>query len=324
MNILEIQKTFNTDKRCLDYLEKLRWGKSVTCTKCQSRDIIRLKTQLGRFHCYNCKTTFSVISDTIFEHTRLPLPKWFVIIGLMLNAKRGISANHIMRDVGLSYKTAWYAAMRVRCGMIDNCNILENIVEMDETYVGGKPRKKYVEGDEYANMSRVTEKRGRGTKKTPIVGIVERNGNIVLKVIQKLTTKNLLVMLKENVNTDNAIVVTDEFKSYIGFDKIVQHYTINHSKKEWVKGALHTNTVEGFWSIVKNSIRGNYIVLSRKYLPFYLVQAQYVFNFRNYKGNIFEKYLKEAVQHDNPMEYYNPLKPVNRIVYSKCKTGGGK
>jgi len=324
MNIIEIQKTFSTDKKCLDYLEKLRWSKSVTCTKCQSKDVIRLKSQQGRFHCYDCKTTFSVISDTIFEHTRLPLPKWFVIIGLMLNAKRGISANHIMRDVGLSYKTAWYAAMRVRCGMIDNCNILENIVEMDETYVGGKPRKKYAEGDEYTTISRVTDKRGRGTKKTPIVGIVERNGNIVLKVVQKLTAKNLLTMLKENVQTDNSIVVTDEFKSYIGFDKIVQHYTINHSKKEWVKGAMHTNTIEGFWSIVKGSIKGNYIVLSKKYLPFYLVQAQYVFNYRNYKGNIFEKYLKEALQHDNPMEYYKPLKPVNRIVYSKCKTGGGK
>jgi len=324
MNTIEIQKKYNTKKKCLDYLEKLKWPKVVTCTKCNSKDIIRLKTQQGRFHCYDCKTTFSVLTDTIFEHTRLPLSKWFILISYMLNAKRGISANHLMRLTGVSYKTAWYIAMRVRCGMIDTCNILENIVEMDETYVGGKPRKRYKKGEEYTNISKMTDKRGRGTKKTPIVGIVERNGNIVLKVIQKLTAKNLLLMLKENVKTDNSIVVTDEFKSYVGFDKIVQHYTINHSKKQYVKGAMHLATIEGFWSIVKGSIKGNYIVLSRKYLPFYLVQAQYIFNFRNYKGNLFEKYLKEALQHDNPMEYYKPLKSVKSIVYSKCKTGGRK
>jgi transposase-like protein len=320
MNIIEIQKNFKTNKKCLDYLEKLRWPKVVTCTKCHSKEVIRLKNQQGRFHCYDCKTTFSVITDTIFEHTRLSLPKWFIIIGLMLNAKRGIAAKQIMRDVGLSYKTAWYIAMRVRCGMIDNCNILENIVEMDEAYVGGKPRKHYKQDDSEPNISKLTNKRGRGTKKTPIVGIVERNGKIVLRVIQKLNSQNLLSMLRENVKTDNSIVVTDEFKSYNSFDKIVQHYTVDHSKKQWVKGAMHTNTIEGFWSIVKGSIKGNYIALSRKYLPFYLVQAQYVFNFRNFKGNIFEKYLKEALQHDKPMEYYKPTKSVRSIVYNKCKT----
>lgn len=286
MTIIEIHKKFNTNKKCLDYLEKLRWPKFVTCPKCHSKHVIRLKSQQGRFHCYSCKTTFSVITDTIFEHTRLSLPKWFVIIGLMLNAKKGIAAKQIMRDVGLTYKTAWYSAMRVRCGMIDNCNILENIVEMDEAYVGGKPRKKYKNADNNTNISKVTNKRGRGTKKTPIVGIVERNGNIVLKVIQKLNSQNLLSMLRENVKTDNAIVVTDEFRSYRSFDEIVQHYTVDHSKKQWVRGAMHVNTIEGFWNIVKNSIKGNYVVLSKKYLPFYLVQAQYVFNFRNYKGNI--------------------------------------
>ena len=324
MNILEIQKNFNTKKKCLDYIEKLRWKKFVTCTHCHSKNVIRLKNQQGRFHCYDCDSTFSVLSDTIFEHTRLPLPKWFTIIALMLNAKRGISAMEIKRNVGITYKTAWYSAMRVRCGMIDNCNILENIVEMDETYVGGKPRKKYRPGDKYTNISRVTQKRGRGTKKTPIVGIVERNGNVVLKVVEKLTSKNLMQMLRENVKTDKSIVVTDEFPSYKSFNDLVQHYTVDHSKKQWVKGMMHTNTIEGFWSIVKNSIKGNYIVLSKKYLPFYMVQAQYTYNFRNFKGNIFEKFLKEALQHDKPMEYYKPLKPVKSIVYSKCKMGGKK
>ena len=143
MNLIEIQKKYNTDGKCRLYLQKLRWGKVVKCTKCNSDNVVDLKKENGRYHCNNCKTTFSVLSDTIFENSGLSLDKWFLVIGLMLNAKKGISAKEIQRNVGLTYKTAWYTAMRVRCAMIDHCNIeLSNIVEMDDTYLGGKPRKK--------------------------------------------------------------------------------------------------------------------------------------------------------------------------------------
>jgi len=325
MNLIQIQKKYGNNEKCRAYLEKLRWGKTVTCTKCNSTNVVRLKNQIGRFHCNECKTTFSVISDTIFEESKLPLSTWFIVIGLMLNSKNGISAKEIERNTGITYKTAWYSAMRVRCAMIDHCNIeLENIVEMDEAYVGGKPKKKAKgqTNESVPSVSQVeTVKRGRGTKKTPVVGIVERNGKVILKVVEKLTTRNLVAMLKENVNTDNALVVTDEFRSYQGFDEIVQHYTIKHSKKEWVKGIMHTNTIEGFWSIVKNSIKGNYKQVSRKYLPMYLIQSQYNYNNRNkiFKGNLFESYLKEAVRTDKPMLDYKPVKPVKEIAYGKCK-----
>jgi transposase-like protein len=236
----------------------------------------------------------------------------------MVNSKTGISAKEIERDTGVTYKTAWYSAMRVRCAMIDYCHIeLENIVEMDEAYLGGKP-KRIKSADNEPSLSRVENKRGRGTQKTPVVGIVERNGDIVLKVIEKLTSRNLLAMLNEYVKTENAVVVTDEFRSYHGFDAVVQHYTIEHGKKQWVKGAMHTNTIEGFWAIVKGSIRGNYISISKKYLPFYLVQAQYIFNNRNFKGNLFERFIKDALTHDPVMEHYKPIKPVKEIVHPKC------
>ncbi len=223
-----------------------------------------------------------------------------------------------MRNVGLTYKTAWYSAMRVRCGMIDLKHIeLEGVTEMDEAYIGGKPRKRYSKDPSEPNLSKVTIKRGRGTKKTPVVGIVARGDKIVLKVIEKLTTRNLLAMLKENVNTDKSLVVTDEFRSYKGFDEVIQHYTIQHSKKEYVRGMLHTNTIEGFWSIIKNSIRGNYISISKKYLPLYLVQAQYIYNYRKYSGNLFEKYLKQAVKIDKSdyMLNYKPIKDTKKLVY---------
>ncbi len=263
-----------------------------------------------------------MLTDTIFEYSGLALSKWFVVIGLMLNTKTGISAKEIQRNVGITYKTAWYSAMRVRCAMIDHCNIeLENVVEMDEAYIGGKPRKKYSKNPNDPNLSKVTSKRGRGTKKTPVVGIVERGDKIVLKVVEKLTSRNLMSMLREYVNLDKSIVVTDEFKSYKSFDDIIQHYTIHHSKKQWVKGMMHTNTIEGFWGIVKNSIKGNSVAVSKKYLPFYLVQAQYIYNHRKYKGNLFEKFLKQALKTDKSdfMEHYKPVKEAKKIVYNKCK-----
>ncbi len=318
MTITEIHRKYSTKLKCNEYLEKLRWGKTVKCTKCESIRVTRISGEIGRFHCNSCETTFSTITNTIFEYSGLELPKWFIIIGLMLNAKKGMSSKEIMRNVGTTYKSAWYAAMRVRCAMIDLDNVeLDGVTEMDETYLGGKPRKKYSSDPSEPNLSKVTNKRGRGTKKTPVVGIVERKGKIVLRVIEKLTTRNLLSMLKENVKTDTSIVVTDEFKSYHRFDEVIQHYTVDHSKKEWVKGMMHTNTIEGFWAIIKNSIRGNYIAISKKYLPFYLVQAQYVYNYRDYSGNLFEKFLKQAVNVDKSdyMMHYKPVKDTKKLIY---------
>ena len=324
MNIIEINKKFNTKVKCIDYLTKLRWEKSVLCPKCNSSHVLKNKKQVGRYYCYGCKTTFSVLTDTVFENSRLSLPKWFLIIGLTLNAKKGIAAKEIKRNVGVTYKTAWYSAMRVRCAMIDHCNIeLENIVEMDEAYVGGKPKYKKKIADNVpsitkSNIETEPNKRGRGTNKTPVVGIVERKGKVVLKVIQKLTSRNLLAMLKENVKLDSSIVVTDEMKSYKKFDEVIQHYTINHKKKEYVRGIMHTNTIEGFWNIVKNTVR-SHIAISKKYLPFYLVSSAYIYNNRDFEGNVFEKFLIEALQHEKPMEHYKPLKAVRNIVYGKCK-----
>ena len=317
MNIKQIQKKYNTEAKCLSFLEKLRWGKTVTCTYCSSTNTKRIKSEPQRHHCNTCQRNFSVKVGTIFEGTRYPLTDWFLLIGMMLNAKRGISAKQLQRNMGCTYKTAWYTAMRVRSAMIDDCRYaLQNIVEMDEAYVGGKPRKGNKPVDNEPNISTVTNKRGRGTAKTPVVGIVERNGKVVLKVIEKLTSRNLLAMLKENVDTKNAIVVTDEFKSYKAFDKQVEHLVINH-KKQFSKGVVHTNTIEGFWSIVKNSIKGQYVVLSKKYLPLYLVQAQYIYNSRNFTGNLFEEYLKQAVSDEKEMLYYKPVRSVKSIVYPK-------
>ena len=319
MTLLELNKKFPTEQKCLSYLESLRWGKVVKCPYCGSERTKRFKSVGRRHHCNNCKRHFSLFSGTIFENTRYPLKRWFHLITLLLNAKQGISSMNLFRNVGRSYKTVWYAAMRARCAMIDNCSKLQNILEMDESYLGGKPRKKRP-AENVAYLSRVTNKRGRGTKKTPIVGIVERNGKISLKVMEKLRTQNLIAMLRENVKLDNAVVITDANPSYKQFDKLVEHLTIHHKKEGFVKGVRHTNTIDGFFAIVKNSLRGQYRVLSRKYLPFYLVQASYIYNRRNATHDIFEEFFRRALGDEKCLMYYKPVRPVKRIVYKKCKT----
>jgi transposase-like protein len=317
VSISEIQKKYGTETKCRAYLETLRWNGEIKCTSCDSVRVSPVKGE-KRYVCLDCKGRFSVITNTIFEQSKYPLTEWFKVIFLLINAKGGLSAMNIFRIMGGSYKTAWYVAMRVRCAMIDNCIELQNIVEMDEAYVGGKPRKGNL-GNNTPSISRLsTNKRGRGTSKTPIVAIVERNGNIVLQVTEKITSSVLLKMLKESVDIEKSIVVTDEFPAYKSFDKIVEHLVINH-KKGFSQGIVHTNTLESFFSIIKNSMRGQYIALSKKYLPLYLVEAQWKFNRRNAKNDLFKEFLMEALTSEKCLLNYKPMAEVKTIVYKSKK-----
>ena len=236
----------------------------------------------------------------------------------MLNAKKGISSSQLSRQLGITYKTAWFAQMRVRCAMVDEDPILEGILEMDETYVGGKPKWRGVKVDpSVANLSSVTQqkpKRGRGTAKVPVVGIVERSGKkrVITKVMDTLTSRDMLAMLKKYVAIDKSIMMTDEFRSYRAFDDYLQHLTINH-KKEYVRGTIHTNTIEGFWSIVKNGIKGQYQVLSKKYLPFYMVEFAFKYNNRADKSS-FNKIVGSAVDSDKCVVSYKPKGNVKRTT----------
>lgn len=318
-----ISNKYNTNDKCYKYLEKLRWGKKPICPYCGSEHSVASKSEKHRYFCYNYRKSYSVTVSSIFEDSRLELTKWFVIIKVMLNAKQGISAKQIQRNAAITYKTAWYCAMRIRCAMIDQCNIeLENIVEMDESYVGGRKRKKCpVKPDNIPNLSNISKnKRGRGCDMAKVVGIVERHGKIVLKVVDRVTFKNMLEMLQQYVKTDDATLMTDEFKGYANMDKYIEHFVIEH-QKEYVRGSIHTNTIEGFWSILKNGIRGNQRAISKKYLPFYLIGSQYIYNYRDYSGNLFEKFLKDALKTDRSdyMENYKPVKPVKELAYPKCK-----
>jgi len=314
LNLLAIHKKYNTQQKCITYLEKLRWG-TKPISPFTGKDNVTKRKGTFKYHCNTTNTDFTVLYGTIFQDTRLPLPKWFMLIGLMLNAKKGIPSTQLARDLGISYKTAWYCQMRVRCAMIETDLQLDGLLEMDESFVGGKPRKKYnPHNKSIANLSQVTNKRGRGTSKVSYVGIAEKKGQISTKVINKLSGRNLLAMLRRYAKMDKSAVITDNFSSYKKLDGNIEHITLSERKKYSKTGILNTATVDNFFSLVKKGIKGNYIVLSRKYLPFYLVEFQYKFNKRNEKNDAFENLLKSAVSDSKCMLNYKPVAQVRTIT----------
>ncbi len=286
MNITQLYETFPTQLHCIEYLEKVKWKGVPACPYCQSIKSSEFKTE-QRYHCNACNTSYSVTVNTIFHNTKLELQKWFLAITLILNAKKGLSSRQLSRDLGVHKNTAWSMGMRIRKAMLNDGELLTGIIEMDETYVGGKPRKGADRGPTNKN------KRGRGTKKTPVVGMVERNGNVKAFVSHKLSSKKLMGLIRRNIDYKNSTLMTDEFKGYIPVSKIMPHKIITHDY-EYVNGIIHTNTIESFWAIVKRGIIGQYHKVSKKYLQKYIDEFCFRYNNRR-NNNVFDLAISRAV-----------------------------
>jgi len=213
MDIVTIYETFPTKDDCLAHIEKVRWGDTPTCPYCKSPNQTPMPKEI-RYHCNNCNTSFSVTVGTIFHHTHLPLQKWFLAISIILNAKKGLSARQLGRDLHVNKDTAWRMAMKIRQAMTqhEQRDLLTGVVEADEAYIGGKPRK----GN--GPLGGSGSRRGLITKKTPIVGVVSRNGKVKAEsIVQKrFTAKNLKMIVRKNVNIERATLITNGFKGYIG------------------------------------------------------------------------------------------------------------
>ena len=271
-NIVSIYKRFPFENDCLAHIETVRWKGRPVCPYCTSTRVSPATSE-QRHHCNACNTTFSATVNTIFHHTHLPLQKWFLALTLILNAKKGISARQLARDIDVNRNTAWYLGMRIRRAMVDGAEreLLTGIVEMDETYIGGKPRK---------GGPPLT--RGRGTKKHPVVGMIERDGKVRASVAKRengLTAKRLSSLVRQNIDVANATVYTDEFSSYFRLSTFVKHGVINH-RVWYVDGDIHTNTIESFWALLKRGIVGQYHKVSLRHLPQYLNEFCYRFNHR--------------------------------------------
>ena len=282
MNLIEIMKRWPDQETAMSHLERVRWGGRPLCPYCKSDKVCSHASKdkhLARWQCQDCHRAFSATVGTIFHHTHLPLQTWFMAMALMLNAKKNVSNAQLGRDLNLPYKTAWSLCLRIRTAMLtdpDQKRLFHGIVEMDETYVGGKPRK----GNGPLN-AKPHAKRGRGTDKMPVVGIVERNGRARAKVFAKgsLTMANLNSFYKSVVDARASIAITDEYTGYLGLKGITQHFAINH-REAYVVGDTHTNTVEGFWALVKRAWYGSHHHYSTKWGDHYISETAYKYSNR--------------------------------------------
>ena len=232
MNIFDLIKKYGTQEKCIKLLEKVKWGDCPACPYCNSENVCRHKerNQQSRWQCSTCKQSYSVTVGTIFHCTHLELPKWFAILSLMLNAKKSLSSYQISRDIGIRQPTVLSIQNKIRKAMASSQGqLLKGIVEMDETYIGGKPR------------GNVPAKRGRGTNKMAVIGAVERSGKVraVPAKKNKLNFAVLSGFVKKNLDTRKARLVTDEYRGYSGMTVVLPHSVINHSLAFFVPRNSH-------------------------------------------------------------------------------------
>ena len=267
MNLGTLMTQYRGDAQCRACLESLRWKGTVTCLRCGSARISPLPTR-HQHHCLECHYQFTVTAGTIFQDSHLPLWKWFAATYMMIESKKSMSANQLKRTLDVSYKTAWYLCHRIRAAMHDaNPALLDGIVEVDETYVGG--RKRGIGSGNYRDY------------KTAVIGAVKRGGGVRLKVINKGDKKTLHGFVKNVTKPETEAIYTDENAGYFGIgDDDTRHETVNHSAGEYVRADVHTNAVEGVWSLFKRSIIGAYHQISAKHMDKYLDEQAWRFSGR--------------------------------------------
>lgn len=277
MTLLEIAKMNEDEART--YLESLRWPNGPVCPHCQSQDVTRMegkKHRNGAIQCNACRQQFTVTVGGVMESSKIPLVKWCMAFHLICSSKKGFSAAQLQRELGLgSYKSAWFMLHRIRHAMEQDVpDQLIGAVEVDETYVGGKPR-----GAGY-------HPRGRGTSKAPVIVLVQRDGNAVCKPVARVTGQELRGEIIRTVAKE-ATILTDEFSVYngIGDHFMGGHETVNHGKKEYFRVGesglpIHTNTAECFFSLVKRGHYGVYHQMSKKHLHRYCHEFGFRWNFR--------------------------------------------
>jgi transposase-like protein len=322
MNIVEISNKFPTELHCIEYAEKLRWGKKPKCAYCGSDNLLARNKDM-RHRCRDCNKSTAVTINTELHNTRLPLKTWFFAVSIITDAKKGLSALQLQRNLNISYPSAFNIYHKIRGLMAkENKNIqeLEGVVEMDETYIGGKPRKmndpcfkpkKRAELDKQINelkkegfdftpkgrskaKCQPEPKRGRGTDNIPVVGIIERGGDVVAQVMKTISYDNLKDMVKKYVVEDKSVLVTDSLPAYNSMKKIIEHIKTDHSRLYSYRG-VNSNTIESFWAIIERGIMGQYHSVSPKMLPNYVAEFVYKYNNRNNNDKMFSEMLKKLV-----------------------------
>lgn len=284
MNLVDVNTLFATDDKCREMLVRLRWPSGPECPRCKM-PVVELETEKQLFYCKQCDYQFTVTVGTVFNDSHLPLKTWFLATLLLCEAKKGISAHRIHRTLGISYKTAWYLCHRIRHAMMQaDRPMLSGKVEMDETFVGGK------------NTGRGWE--NKNENKEIVIGIRQRGGDLRLFHVDDIKSGTLQRFIRENISEDVDVLFTDDFNAYrsaaADLRKDGRHKTIRHKLKVYVKGDIHTNTVESAFSLLKRGIMGTWHRMSAKHLAAYLQEMEFRFN-RRKRSDLFLDTLRHMV-----------------------------
>ena len=281
MTLRQLMEAFPDETACKQFLMDRRWPDGVVkCPRCGNPKVGKLNWKPFNWVCKLCGKTpyrFSVTVQTVFENTKYPLTIWFQVLWQILNSKKGVSALQIHRQIGSgSYSTAWYMCHRLRAGMAEpEFQQLMGIVEVDETFIGGSDRNRH--------WDKKTHKTGgEASGKTPVIGAISRKGNIVCKMILNTKRETLDGFIHQTVSPNVTLLTTDEHPAYGKLSKLYPHQIVRHREGEYVRGLVHTNSVESFWSLLKRGVMGTYHNVSKKYLPLYL--NEFTFRFNNRKN----------------------------------------
>ena len=285
---------FPTDDSCMEYLVSMRWPKGTYCPRCGATKVHKL-ARPWNWQCKGCSKTgyrFSPLVGTIFENTNVGLRTWFQVIYLMCQSKKGMSALQIHRIIGSgSYRTAWYMCHRIRAAIEnDEFKKLTGVVEVDETYIGGKARNRHGGG---IGGGRRKGHGGRGPAgKLAVIGAISRKGKVVARMIENTDADTLQGFVKGTVGKVS-MTATDQASGYFGLPDKFHHQSVNHAAKEYVRGIVHTGSIDSFWSLIKRGIMGSYHHVSKDYLPLYL--NEYAFRHNNRKDpDVFAKVVAQA------------------------------
>ncbi len=281
MTVAEFDRLFPDEDSCKSYLLNQRWPKGVRCPRCGNENVYESKTRPFHWQCLKCGSAkrapyrFSVTVGTVFENTNYPLRTWFRVLYLMLTSKKGISALQIHRMIGTgSYRTAWFICHRLRAGLSDpQFRQLMGIVEVDETYIGGKFKNKH-------RSQKPAHAKGT-VGKVPVIGAIARKGNVVCQMIENADKPTMDGFVRKVVSDKVDLVATDEAHGYQDLAPLYPHQFVRHSAGEYVRGNVHTAHIDNFWSLLKRGIVGTFHKVSKKYLPLYLNEFQFRYNNRH-------------------------------------------